>query len=283
MKPTQGQCYLLISVLIVTLTCSLVACTAADAEIVTMPTSIPQTTLTVSGSGTATLILSGVQSAFEADVPTYRLDILPGSGTGGGVSGLVQGLLDAAAMARPPKDEEADQGVEYVEFGQSGVAVYTHIDVGITNLTTEQVIALFSGQTTNWSQVGGPDIPIVLYVRDEGDSSTKALREQVLGDTPFPEIAIVLTSQSDMQAAIAGTPGGVGIGAWPAALAAGSNVRPIALDGIAPGDSTYPMVSPVGIGYLSADEANVQSLIDWLLSEQGQAALSEFDVIIAAQ
>jgi phosphate transport system substrate-binding protein len=239
--------------------------------------------LTVSGSGTTTLILSGVQSAFEADVPAYRLDILPGSGTGGGVQGLVQGVLDVAAMARPPKDEEAAQGVEYVEFGRSGVAVYTHADVGVTNLSTEQVIALFLGQVTNWSEIGGPDMPIVLYVRDEGDSSTKALREKVFGDTSFPETATVLTSQSDMQAAVAGTPGGVGIGSWPAALASGSDMQPVALDGIAPGSPAYPMVSPVGIGYLSTDETNVQPLIDWLLSERGQAALSEFDVIVAAQ
>jgi phosphate transport system substrate-binding protein len=281
MKPTQREYYLLIGALIVALTWSLSACASPETD--TMPTAAPQTTLTISGSGTATDILKGVQSAFEADVPTYKLDILPGSGTGGGVKGLMEGLLDVAAMARPPKDEEASQGVKYVEFGLSGVAVYTHMDVGVTNLTTEQATALLLGEITNWSEVEGPNMPVVLYVRDEGDSSTQALREHALGDTPFPETTTVLTSQSDMQAAVAGTPGSVGMGSWPAAFASGAKVQPIALDGVAPGDSAYPMVSPVGIGYLSTDEANVQPLINWLLSEQGQAALGEFDVITTAQ
>lgn len=281
MKPVQRKTYFLIGALIVTLTWLLAACVGAGTE--TPPTAVPQMTLTVSGSGTATNILRGVKSAFEADVPAYTLDILPGTGTGGGVRGLVEGLLDVAAMARPPKEEEAAQGVEYVEFGQSGAALYTHLDVNVTNLTTEQALALLLGEITNWSEVGGPDMPVVLYVRDEGDSTTKAIRGQIVGDTPFPETATVLTSQSDMQAAVEGTPGGVGMGSWPAAFASGAKVRPIALDGIAPGDSTYPMVSPVGIGYLPDGKAKVQPLIDWLLSEQGRAALGEGDVISTAQ
>lgn len=259
----------------------LVAC-CRPTETTPEPTAITQTTLTISGSGTTTAILVGIKPAFEADVPGYILDVLPGTGTGGGVKGLVEGTLDVAAMARPAKEEEAAQGVEYVEFGQSGVVVYAHPSVGVANLTKEQVAALFTGEVANWSEVGGPDLPVVLYVRDEGDSSTQAMREYIFGDTPFAEQAEVLTGQSDMQAAVEGTPGGVGFGSWPAAFAEGASVEPISLDGVAPGDPTYPMISPVGIGYLAAGEKDVQPLIDWLLSEQGQAALGEFDVIVTS-
>lgn len=66
---------------------------------------------------------------------------------------------------------------------------------------------------------------------------------------------------------------------WPSALAAGTEVVGVALDGVAPDDSAYPMTSPVGIGYLADRQAGVQPLIDWLLSEEGQAALGEFGVI----
>lgn len=246
------------------------------------PTATPapvEVVLTVSGSGTTTAILEGVREAFKADVPGYSLNILPGTGTGGGVEGIVQGQLDVAAMARPPKDAEADQGVAYTEFGQSGVAVYTHPDVGVTELTVAQVTALFSGEVTNWSQVGGAEQPLILYVRDEGDSSTQALREAIFGDTEFPETAQVLTSQGDMQVAVAGTSGGVGFGSWPSALAAGTDVQAIALNGVHPGDSSYPVFGPIGIGYLSERQADIQPLIDWLVSEAGQTALQEYDVI----
>lgn len=262
-----------------TLVLTLGACSSGVPETAT-PTTVSQTTLRVSGSGTATSILSAIRPAFEADVPGYRLDVLTGTGTGGGVQGVLENILDVAAMARPPKDEEAAQGIAYVAFGQSGVAIYTHPDVGITSLTTDQARAIFSGQFTHWSEVGGPDVTIILYVRDAGDSSTKALRQFVFGEAPFPETAQVLTSQGDMQTAVAGTPGSVGFGSWPSALAAGADVRPIALDGIAPGDADYPIVTPIGVGYVSDRKADVQPLVDWLLSEPGQGTLSEFGVII---
>lgn len=119
-------------VLVVVLAMPLTACGGAPVELTSSPTTVSRTTLTISGSGTTAAVLSGIKPAFEADVPGYTLEVLPGSGTGGGVKGLTEGILDVAAMARPPKDEEAAQGTEYVEFGQSGAAVYTHPGVGVT-------------------------------------------------------------------------------------------------------------------------------------------------------
>lgn len=260
----------------------LAACGGKPTEPAPAPTAVRQVQLTISGSGTASTILEGIKPAFEAAVPGYTLEILPGTGTGEGVKGALQGVFDVAAMARPPKDEETAKGIEYTQFGQSSVAVFAHPDVGVTNLTTAQVQALFSGEIANWSAVGGPDLPVVLYVRDEGDSSTQSLRKVVFGDMAFPESAQVLTSQTDMQAAVAGTPGGVGFGSWPSVLATQANVKPIALDGVAPGDSSYPVFGPVGIGYLSTRKADVQPFADWLTSEQGQKALAELDVILTS-
>ncbi|MEJ5311890.1 MAG: substrate-binding domain-containing protein [Anaerolineae bacterium] len=266
----------------VALTLLLMACGSKPTEPAPTPTATRRVELTISGSGTASTILEGIKPAFEAAVPGYTLEILPGTGTGEGVKGALQGVFDVAAMARPPKDEEVAAGIEYTEFGQSGVAVFAHPGVGVANLTTAQVKALFAGEIANWSAVGGPDLPVVLYVRDEGDSSTQSLRKVVFGDTAFPEFAQVLTSQTDMQAAVAGTPGGVGFGSWPSVLAMRANVKPITLDGVAPGDAAYPMFGPVGIGYLSTRKADVQPLVDWLTSEQGQKALAEFDVILTS-
>jgi len=267
--------------LLVTTGCSSVAAESPPSQVTAPQT---QVVLKVSGSGSATAVLSAIQPALDADTPGYRLEVLPGTGTGGGVKGIVQGVLDVAAMARPPKDEEAAQNVEYVEFGQAGQAVITHPDMDVSNLTTAQVADVFSGKIVNWSEIGGPNRPIILYVRDDGDSSTKALRSVVMGDVPFAEsVAQVLTSQGDMLAAVAGTPDSVGIATWPTALAKGAEVQAVTIDGVSPGDSNYPMTSPLGIGYLADRQAEVQPLIDWLRSEQGRAALGEYDMITTAQ
>ena len=262
--------------------CASAAAESAPSEVTAPKT--PRIVLKVSGSGSATAVLSAIQPAFEADTPEYRLEVLSGTGTGGGVKGIVKGVLDVAAMARPPKDSEADQNVEYAEFGQAGQAIIAHPDTDVSNLTSAQVAAIFSGEITNWSEIGGPDRPLILYVRDDADSSTQALRSTIMGDTPFSgSVAQVLTSQGDMLAAISGTPDSVGIATWPTTLAKGAKVQAFTIDGVAPGDSDYPMVGPLGIGYLTERQSDMQPLIDWLHSEQGRAALSEFDMIVAAQ
>ncbi len=242
------------------------------------PVEVEDTTFKISGSGSTTAVLAAIKPAFEADTSGMRLEILPGSGSGGGVEGVVAGKLDIAAMARPPKDDEK---VEFVELGQAGEGIITHPEVGVTNITSAQVGEIFSGQVLNWSEVGGADLPIILYVRDKDDSGTKALRSAYLGETPFSEtVARVLTSQSEMLTAVEGTPGSVGIATWPTALAKATKVSALIIDDVAPNDVSYPMVSPLGIGYLADRQADVQPLIDWIQSEQGQQALQELAIII---
>jgi phosphate transport system substrate-binding protein len=275
--------YVLIVVSLVVLI--LVSCSSSDpqpeAAEAPVDESNMQMVLKISGSGSTTAVLEAIQPKFDADTDGYSLEVLSGTGTGGGVEGIVKEVLDVAAMARPPKDEEAAQDVEYFEFGLAGQSVITHPDVEIIDLTNEQVAGIFSGDIATWADLGGPDTPIILYVRDEGDSSTKALRAEIMGETPFSEdVAQVLTSQGDMLTAVAGTPDSIGIATWPAALAKEAKVKALTIEGVAPGDSDYPMYSQLGIGYLTSRKSDVQPLIDWLSSEEGQTALQEFDVII---
>jgi phosphate transport system substrate-binding protein len=239
-------------------------------------------TLTISGSGGTTSILQAVEAAFEASTPGYNLEVLSGTGTGGGVEGVTKGVLSVAAMARPPKDEEleATPTFQYVQFGLSGQAIFVAANVGEIDLTSDQAKAIFFGEITNWAEVGGPEGEIFLYVRDEGDSSTQALRGVIFGEDPFPEFAQVMTSQGDMIAAVEGTPFAAGFGTWPAVLAVEADVLPAALDGLAPSDSSYPITGELGIGYLEENQAAVQPLIDWLLSDSGREALMNLDVIV---
>lgn len=269
-------------IMIILLMLTITGCASPALEPDFSQAAAPPVTLTVSGSGGTTNILQAVEAAFEADTLGYDLEVLSGTGTGGGVEGVTQGILSVAAMARPPKDEEleAAPGFQYVQFGLSGQAVFVAANVGELDLTSEQVRGIFFGEITNWAEVGGPDGEIFLYVRDEGDSSTKALRGAIFGDDPFPEFAQVMTSQGDMIAAVEGTPFAAGFGTWPAVLAVESDVLPAAIDGIQPGDPSYPITGELGIGYLDENQAAVQPLIDWLQSDSGHEALINLDVIV---
>lgn len=231
-------------------------------------------TLKVSGSGTVTVVLNTLAPDFEAATPGYKLEFLKSNSTGSGVKGILEGVLDVAAMARAPKDDETAQDIKYFELGLVSQAIVLHPTVvGVTNLTRQQIIDIFSGQITNWSEVGGPDLKIILYVRNADDSSTVQLREVILGETPFPDTAKTLISQEDMIVSVQGTPGAIGIAGWPVVLAVKAKVQTVSIDGVEVSDSAYPMLNTAGIGYLANRQSDVQPLIDWLSSTEGQSAI----------
>lgn len=270
-------------VLFLVATLLLAACGSLSAQTST-PTAPPVVILKVSGSGTITNVLEALKPAFEEATPGYKLEVLPGNSTGSGVTGILEGVLDMAAMARAPKDEETAQNIKYYEMGQVGQAIIAHPSVtNVASLNTQQISDIFSGKITNWSEVGGPDLKIVLYVRDPDDSSTKGLRKAIIGETPFPDTATTLTSQGDMVVSVEGTSGSVGVAAWPAMIALNAKMQAISVNGTQPNDPSYPILGSAGIGYLAERESDVQPLINWLSSADGQSTLKKLGFVLAAE
>lgn len=226
----------------------------------------------MTGSGSVTPVLNAIAGSFEADTPGYVLEVLLGSGTGSGVRGVVEGTLDFAAMSRPARDDEE---VVYVAYGTSVTAVYTHPEVGVTELTSEQLTDIFSGEITNWSEVGGEDLEILVFIRDEEEGSTVDLRETFIGDVEFPDGTQPLESQTEMQESVANLEGAIGYGTWAAAVANQAEVTPLVIDGISVDSAPETLVTQQGIGYLEENADLMQPFVDWLLSEEGQAALRE--------
>lgn len=253
----------------------------------TSPTAVPtQTptpiTLTISGSGSVTPVLAALAPQFQADNPGYILEVLPGSDTGDGVRGTLAGVLDAAAMSRPARDTETAEGITYVEFGTSVTAVYANPASQVTALTSTQLRDIFMGRVENWSEVGGADLSIVLYVRDPEEGNTVDLRETFIGEpayAPFSAFAVLMNSQSDMHNAVASVNGAVGYGTWAAAVANEANVVNIAIDGTGIENAPESMVNVMGIGYLSEREADLQPLVSWLRSDAGKTALQALTIV----
>ena len=275
----------IIYVLTIIMSLVIVACSPQAAPTPTSipPTDAPKTILKVSGSGSVTPILNAIADEFEAANPSYVIEVLPGSGTGGGVRGIDEGTLDFAAMSRPPKDGEAEQEVEFVGFGSSFTAVMTHPDVGVTELTNEQLTDILTGEITNWSEVDGEDVEIIVYLRDPEEGNTKDVRAAFIGDAEFVESAQVLDSQTDMQNILASVEGAIGYGTWVTALANDADVVSLTIDGIGVDNTPEEFYTVMGIGYLSDRSDDIQPLVDWLLSEDGKSTLERVGVITTSE
>jgi phosphate transport system substrate-binding protein len=261
------------------------ACSAAPAAVA--PTAVPEArpavNLTLSGATVALTVMSAVQPAFETAQPGYHLDVSVRSGAGSNAGPTIQGVadrtIDIAAISRGLNDEEQKLGLESAEVGKMGTAVFTHPGVGVASLTLDQVRGIFTGKVTNWSEVGGPTLPIVVFARSEDNASTGVMRKEIFGDIAFAKQSQMVDKSDQLQVAVEGTPGGIGYGGWPGFLVKGTTLHAVALDGVGPLDSGYPVTQPLVLCYHPDNKDRVQPLIDWLGSEPGQAALQKFGVV----
>ena len=150
--------------------------------------------------------------------------------------------------------------------------------MGVTELTSEQLKGIFTGTITSWSEVGGADLEIIVYVRDPEEGNTGDIRETYIGDDDFADSAQIMLSQNDMQNVVSSVEGAVGYGTWATALANGADLVSLSVDGMGVDNSPDTMLVVMGIGYLTDHKDDVQPFIDWLSSGEGQTVLKGIGV-----
>ena len=113
--------------------------------------------------------------------PEVSIDI-QGGGTSVGVTSAGDGTVDIGNASRAVKDSEMEQypNLQVFTIAYDGIAVIVNPDVELTGLTKDQVQAIFAGEVTNFSEVGGPDAPITVVSREEGSGTRGAFEELVL-------------------------------------------------------------------------------------------------------
>ena len=141
----------------------------------------------------------------------------PGSGTG--IKMLLEGQLSFSQSSRPLKTkefEEADKrgfSLEQIAIGIDGIAIYVHPDLAdrISGLTVAQVREIFSGKITNWEEVGGPDLQVVVFSRNPKAGGTPVyFLESVLGDADFSANYQEVRDTTESVRQVGGTPGALG-------------------------------------------------------------------------
>lgn len=278
MKLTQHNAYFAVMVLVV-LALSLAACAGAATPPPT-PTAVVKKTLTVSGSGGATSVVKYLAKAYNQQHQDLAFSFLSGAGTSGAVTGALEGQLDLGTMSRAPKDSELAAGLGFVALGNERIAFVTSPDLSIPNLTSAQANDIYRGKIKNWSAVGGPDAPVNVLGRDEEETLTSILREGIFGKDPFPAEVVILTSATDMQNALAKTTNAIGYISYCTIETEGLSVHAVKIDGHNPADvqDNYPYVRTLGVGYLPANAAKVQSFLDYLSSSEARALLTKLAI-----
>ncbi|MDF2610103.1 MAG: phosphate transporter substrate-binding protein [Lachnospiraceae bacterium] len=167
-------------------------------------------TVTITGSTSVEKILLDMADEFMAYNPDVTVNYT-GTGSSAGIEDAIAGANDLGASSRALKEEETAEGLEFVEFAYDGIAIVVHPSNQLADLTMEDLLKIYSGEITNWSEVGGSDENIVVVSR-EGASGTRGAFEELIGleDIGLTENATVVEGNGNVQASVAGNENAIG-------------------------------------------------------------------------
>ncbi|MCU0413525.1 MAG: PstS family phosphate ABC transporter substrate-binding protein [Ignavibacteriaceae bacterium] len=145
-----------------------------------------KTVISVKGSDTMVNLAQKWAEVYMQTHPNVSIQVT-GGGSGTGVASLLNGTTDLANSSRELKESELEtakqKGVTPVVYNVAldGIAVIVHPDNKIDNLSVQQVSDIFAGKITNWKQLGGPDMVITLYGRENSSGTYEFFKDHVLG------------------------------------------------------------------------------------------------------
>lgn len=222
--------------------------------------------LTVVGSSTVSPLMAEIAKDFEKGRPEMRVDVQAG-GSSRGITDVRNGVADIGMVSRALKPDESELG--HTLIARDGVSVIVHRDNTVPGLARAQLVDIYTGKITNWSQVGGPDLPITVVSKAEGRSTLEVFSDYVgLSYKDIKAQMIIGDNQQGIQA-VSSTPGAityVSIGTAEYEAGNGAAIRLVPLDGMTPttqavAEGRFPMVRELNLVYKSPAAPNVQALI----------------------
>lgn len=246
----------------------------------------------IDGAAAVFPVYSAFVNAVYPDTTELYDGVFEYNNTPGGYKRLAQKKIDIFIGAAPSKEqiafaEENDTVFEYTQIGYEAFVFFVHKDNPIDSLTVEQIKGIYSGEITNWSQVGGKNEKIVAFQRNEG-SGSQSMLIRFMGDTPIME-PTMQTSVGDMGGIIEEVADyknksnsmGFSFRFYVEGIIKNPDIKMIAIDGVAPTkeniqSGAYPIIAPVyAVTYEGNPNENVQNLIEWMLSDEGQYIIEQ--------
>lgn len=239
-------------------------------------------TVTMAGSTSMEKLANASAEAFMEMYPEVTLTA-EFTGSGAGLESLAQGAVDIGNASRNLKDEEKETGAIENIVAIDGIAVIVDPANTVVDLTKDQLVSVYTGETTNWSELGGADEPIVVVGREAG-SGTRGAFEEILGVEEACAYANELDSTGAVIAKVASTPGAIG---YASLDALDDTIIAVALEGTAPTvdnikSGSYFLSRPfvmATMGEISEQSAAVQAYFEFLSSDAGKQVIEGVGLI----
>jgi phosphate transport system substrate-binding protein len=244
------------------------------------------------GSDTLVNLALAWAEAYTTLRPDVRISVT-GGGSGTGIAAMINGTVDIANASRAMKAVEVDaaqaNGISPIEFvvARDAIAVVVNPSNPVDQLTIEQISDIYTNEITNWSQVGGSDLPIVLLSRESNSGTYVYFLENVIrkgdkeSDLLFSPDTLLMPSSEGISTEVRQNPNAIGYDGLGyvthdqkviavARDAAGPHVLPSAAT---VNDGSYPISRPLYMYTAGEPEGEIKTYVDWILGD-GQALVS---------
>ena len=242
-------------------------------------------TISIAGS---TTVLPVAQAAAEEYMNQHsNADIqVSGGGSGVGATSVIGGTADIGMLSRDLKASEKE-GNTLKEFvvGKDGIALVGHPSNTVSDLSLEQVKAIYQGTITNWNEVGGADSEIVLIGRDSSSGTREFFTEFVLDKEDAAKEMQELNSNGAVAQAVSITPGAIG---YVSLEYVDDSLKAFSIGGVAPTvenviSGVYEINRPLLMITSGEPEGLAADYLAFILSEEGQQILKDSGFIPAVE
>lgn len=248
-------------------------------------------TITIKGSDTLVRLGQRWAEEYMKANPDVVIQV-SGGGSGTGIAALLNGSTDICEASRDMKEKEyklAEQkGLKpyRVSVALDGIAVFLHEKNPINELTFDQLKDIYTGVTTNWKELGGPDERIIVYGRENNSGTYAFFKEHVLDKEDFTPYTQTLPGTAAVVNAVSKDENGIGYGgiAWAtgvkyAAVAKEADGEYILPTAESVSNGTYPISRDLYWFFNGKPDGELKKLVNWALSPEGQKVAEEIDYI----
>ena len=206
------------------------------------------------------------------------------TGSGAGITAAQEGRCDIGLSSRALKDEEKAGGLKETVLAYDGIAIIVNPENPVNDLTLDQIAKLYTGEITNWKDVGGNDAEVVLIGR-EAASGTRDGFESITGTKDKCQYRQELTSTGDVITAVSQNPDAIGY----ASLASiKDSVKALNVDGVTPSETTvkdgsYKVQRPFVLVTVEGKELTpvAQKFFDYITSPDAAAIIAKAGAVAA--
>ena len=240
-------------------------------------------TVSTDGSTSMEKVIGALSESFMGANDGVTVNYNP-TGSGSGITAVQEGTCDIGLSSRALKDEEKAAGLKETVLAYDGIAIIVHPDNPVSDLTLEQIAKLYTGEITNWKDVGGNDAEVVLIGR-EAASGTRDGFESITGTKDKCQYRQELTSTGDVITAVSQNPDAIGY----ASLASiKDTVKALNVGGVTPSEATvkdgsYLVQRPFVLVTVEGKDLSpaAQAFFDYALSADAASIISAAGAVAA--